>query len=690
MPHRLALLGLAATLGTQPLAAQSRLPEMPGYEQWRRMTPLIQASVKSGALTVTWAPDGRTFEYSQDGRRFRYDVARRAAEDIGPVAAPRPGGPGGPGRGRQFTEAMSPDSSRKAFYRDRNLWLSDADGRNERQLTTDGSVERRIKNGGGSWVYGEELGQSTAMWWNPAGTKVAYYRFDESEVPDYLLQLDQTKLYSTIYTEAYPKAGFPNPVVDLFVYDLASGRTTRLDIRSGQPFADTTVGHYVYGIAWSPDGSELLINRTNRRQNIMELAACAPEGGACRVVVREEWPTGWVANSPTRQFLADGKRFLWASERTGFRNYYLYDLSGRLHATLTNHPFEAGAIVRVDERANALWYMARSGDNHMKMQLHRVGLDGRNDRRLTDPAFNHTASVAPDGRHVVVVSQTHRDAPTTRLLDATGRPVATLATSDLTRFDSLGLRRPELFTFKAADGTTDLHGLIQFPSNFDPSRRYPVLVSVYAGPATNGARETFAAPSPLTEFGFLVVSMDSRSAGGRGKRFLDQIYLKLSQVETDDQAAGIRSLRMRPYVDGSRVGIYGTSYGGTVSGMALLRHGDVFQAAASSAAVVDWRQYDTIYTERYMRTPQENPEGYDFADMSKYAAQLTGRLMIYYGSADDNVHPNNQMAFIKALQDARKSFEVMVGPDRGHSGINQERMMEFFIESLVLRPAPVP
>lgn len=688
MIRRPSLLVLLTTLAL-PLAAQSRLPEMPGYEQWRRVAPQINASVRSGALTVSWADDGRSFEYNRDGRRFRYDVARRTATDIG-AATTGPGFGGGPGRGRQFESAMSPDSSLKAFYRDRNLWLSNADGSNERQLTTDGSVEGRIKNGSASWVYGEELNQNTAMWWSPDGQRLAYYRMDETEVPDYLLQLDQTRLYSTIYTEAYPKAGYPNPVVEIFVHDLATGRTTKLDIRSGQPMRDEVVGHYVYGVEWSPDGTELLINRTNRWQNVMELAACAPADGACRTVVREEWPTGWVENSPTRRFLADGKRFIWASERTGFRNYYLYDLTGKPPVALTAHPFEVGAIVRVDERANALWYLARSGDNHMKVQLHRVGLDGRNDRRLTDPAWHHTASVAPDGRHIVVTSQTHRDAPVTRLMDASGRVLSEVATSDLARYDSLGLRRVELFTFKAADGTTDLHGMLHFPSTFDPTRRYPVLVSVYAGPATNGARETFTTPHPLTEFGFLVVTMDSRSAAGRGKRFLDQIYLKLSQVETDDQAAGIRALRSRPYVDGSRVGIFGTSYGGTVSGMALLRHGDVFQAAASSAAVVDWRQYDTIYTERYMRTPQENPEGYDKGDMSKYAASLTGRLMIYYGSADDNVHPNNQMAFIKALQDARKSFEVQVGPDRGHSGVNQERMMEFFIESLVLGAPVVP
>jgi dipeptidyl-peptidase-4 len=684
------LLPLALTfLLTLPAAAQSRLPQMPGYEQWRQVGGQISNAMQSGSITATWADDSRSFEFNRTGRRLRYDIARRTATDIGAATAGGGFG-GGPGRGRQFDSAMSPDSTFRALYRDRNLWIQNADGSGEVAVTTDGSVEGRIKNGSASWVYGEELNQNTAMWWSPSGQKLAFYRFDESDVPDYLLQLDQTELYSTLYTEAYPKAGYTNPGVELFVYDLATRRITRIDHRDGQPLSDDVVGHYVYGITWSPDGTELLVNRTNRHQNIMELAACAPETGTCRTVVREEWPTGWVENSPTRQFLADGKRFIWASERTGYRNFYLYHLDGRLLATLTNHPFEVANIVRVDERNNTLWYMARSGDNHMKLQLHRVGLNGRNDRRLTDPALTHTANVAPDGRHILVVSQTHRDAPVTRLLDATGRVLAAVAESDLTRYDSLGLKRVELFTFKAADGVTDLHGMLHFPSNFDPSRRYPVLVSVYAGPATNGARETFTLPHQLTEFGFLVVTMDSRSAAGRGRRFLDQIYLKLSQVETDDQAAGIRALRQRPYVDGSRVGIFGTSYGGTVAGMAVLRHGDVFQAAASSAAVVDWRQYDTIYTERYMRTPQDNPGGYDAGDMRKFVSGLNGHLLIYYGSADDNVHPNNQMQLIKALQDAGKSFEMQVGPDRGHSGVNQQRMMEFFIERLVMSPAMMP
>jgi len=671
-----------------PLNAQDRLRTMPGYARYQAMAAEIPGSVKLGALNVTWAEDGRSFEYVWEGTLYRYDVAARRATAVGapPQRSPM-GRRGGPERGRQYESAESPDGKLRAFYRDRNVWISDADGRNEFAVTTDGDEKTRVKYGTASWVYGEELRQTTAMWWSPSGQKLAFYRFDESGIKDYYLQLDQTKLQSRMDIEAYPKAGTPNPVVDVLVYDLGTRKTVKLDVRDGKPFDDDVVGHYVYGIEWTPDGRELLIRRTNRRQNVMELAACSPETTKCRVIVREEWPASWVENSPTMRFLSDGKRFIWASERTGFRNYYLYDLSGKLLATLTNHPFEVGPIQLVDEKAGVLWYMARSGDNHMKLQLHRVGLNGKGDRRLTDPAFHHTVMVAPDGKHFVDVAQTHDTPPVTRLMDANGKVVAELAKSDMTKFEQLGLQRVELFTFKAADGVTELHGMLHRPSNFDPNRKWPVLVSVYAGPGTNGARETFTLPHELTEFGFLVVTLDARSAGGRGKRFLDAIYQKLGQVEIDDLAAGVKALRERPYVDGDRVGIFGTSYGGYASAMALVRYPDVFHAASASSAVTDWRHYDTIYTERYMWTPQGNPDGYDAGSVMKYVDQLRGRLMIYYGTADNNVHPSNSMQLIDALQRAGKSFEVQVGPDRGHTAINRDRMMEFFIENLVLNRA---
>jgi dipeptidyl-peptidase 4 len=698
------------------IGAQDRLKSMPGYARYEKMAKEIPTAVKSGALSVTWK-DGQTFEYARAGKRYRYDVIVKSATEIGTAAELEPAGRGGrgagPARGRQVDSSESPDHKLKAFYRDRNLWLSDGSGGNEVAITTDGSEKARIKYGTASWVYGEELSQTTAMWWSPDSSKLAYYRFDEQKVPDYFLQLDQTKVQSTVDTEAYPKAGAPNPVVDLFVYDVAAKKTTRIDVRDGKPFDNSVVGHYVYHIAWTPDGTELLFNRTNRRQNILELTAANPSTGATRVVLREEWPTGWLENNPAMLFLKDGKRFVWESFRNGWTNLYLYDLRGKLITPLTTHTtFEVGNVLRIDEPAGVVFYTARDGDNYLKLQLHRVGLDGKGHKRLTDPAFHHTvgscmpggagrgaggASVAggascgfsPDGKYFVDVYQTHDTPPSTRLVDAaSGAVVAELAESDVTKYAELGLKKAEMFTFTAADGKTTLRGTIQFPSTFDPSRKYPALVSVYAGPASasSTARETFITSSSTTEHGFLLVNLDSRAAPGQGKRLLDDVYMKLGQVEIDDMAEGVKSLWTRPYFDKARVGIYGSSYGGYASVMALLRHPEIFAAASASSPVTAWYHYDTIYTERYMWLPDENKAGYEAGSAMTYAKNLKGRLMLYYGTADNNVHPSNMMQLISALQQAGKSFDLQVGPDRGHSGINADRMMEFFIENLIVRP----
>jgi dipeptidyl-peptidase 4 len=706
-----------------PTAAQDRLKTMPGYQQYLKMTQEIPGAVKLGSVGVTWSPDGRSFDYSNDGKRYRFDVTTRKATEIGVAEAPAGRGgrgaggrgmPGAPERGRQFDSADSPDGKLKAFYRDRNLWISDAAGGGELAITTDGSEVNRIKYGTASWVYGEELGQRTAMWWSPDNRRIAYYRFDEKQVPDYHLQVDQTQIQSKDDVEAYPKAGAPNPIVELFVYDVASKKSTRMDVRSGKPFDNSVVGHYVYRVAWSADGTELLFNRTNRKQNVLEFAAANPDTGATRVIVREAWPTGWVENSPTMTFLKDGRRFIWESDRNGWSNLYLYDLSGKLIAPLTSHTgFEVGALLKVDEAAGVIFYTARDGDNYMKLQLHRVGLDGKKDARLTDPAFNHTIAgcmggatggggrggggfggagggcgISPDNAYFVDVYQTHDTPPATRLVDSTGKVVAELAKSDLTKYAQLGFKPAEMFTYTAADRRTTLHGLVQFPSNFDPSKKYPALVSVYGGPASasNTARETFVPPNSTAEYGFLILNLDSRSVPGQGKRLLDDVYLKLGQVEMDDMAEGVKALWSRPYFDKTRVGVYGTSYGGYSAVMSILRHPEVFSAASASSPVTAWYHYDSIYTERYMWIPQENKENYEKGSAMSYAKDLKGRLMLYYGTADNNVHPSNMMQLIKALQDGGKSFDVQVGPDRGHSGVNQDRMMEFFIENLIVRP----
>ena len=717
------VLPIAIALLQVGTSAQDRLKTMPGYAQYQKMQSQLPGAVRSGAVTVTWRADGKSFEYSHDGRRYRYDVAGRQATEMsggeteraGRGRGGRSGGQGTLERGRQYAFAESPDKRLRAQYSEatRNLVLVDLASGTETPITTDGGRDKRIKYGTASWVYGEELGQTTAMWWSPDSRKLAFYRFDETHVPDYFLQIEQTKLQSAVDTEAYPKAGAPNPIVDVMILDIATRKTITLDVRDGRPFDNAAVGHYVYRVSWSPDGRELLFHRTNRRQNVLELVAANPDTGTLRVVIREEWPTGWVDNTPAMVFLEDGRRFIWESERNGWRNFYLYDLNGTLLAPLTAHTaFEAAALIKIDEQAGVLFYTARDGDNHMKLQLHRVGLDGKGDVRLTDPKYHHTVGgclattgrrgggaaggvncgISPDNRHFVDVFQAHDIPASTRLVDATsGQIVSDVLAADVTRFRELGLRPAELFSYKSADGQTTLHGTIQFPSNFDPAKKYPVLVPVYGGPAasSNTPRETFVSPNPQTEYGFLVVNLDSRAAPGRGKRTLDQIYLKLGQVEIDDMAAGVRALASRPYVDAARVGMYGTSYGGYAAAMSLLRYPDVYAAASASSPVTAWYHYDSIYTERYMWIPQENRSGYEAGSAMTHARDLKGRLLLYYGTADNNVHPSNAMQLIAALQSAGKSFDVQVGPDRGHSGVNTDRMMEFFIEHLVLKPAAI-
>ena len=691
---------------------------MPGHEAAQRMARDAPSAITSAVLRVTWVNGGRAFEYERDGKRYRYDVSRQRASEID-ISSDQDAGREGRGRalnrealdrGRQFESTTSPDGVLKAFYKDRNVWLSSTGDTDARAITTDGSLSGRIKYGTASWVYGEELSQRSAMWWSPDSRKVAFYRFDERDVRDYYVALNQTQVQASLDTEAFPKAGTPNPIVDLYVYDVASRQSVRIDVRSGKAFDNAVVGHYVYRVSWSADGRELIFLRTNRRQNVMEVVAANPATGACRIVLREEWPT-WLVSEPRMVFLADGKRFIWESQRNGWNNFYLYDLSGRLIAPLTSSTtFEADKLVKVDEKAGLLFYTARDGDNPLKLQLHRVGLDGNGDRRLTDRAFHHTVGgcianlgsrpeqpgapgwcgISPDNAHFIDVYQRHDTPPATRLADASdGHIVSEIAKADASRLAVMGLQNAELFTFTAADGKTTLRGILQFPARFDPAKTYPALVSVYGGPeyGTLSARETFVAPNALAEYGFLILNLDSRAVPGLGKRTLDAIYQTLGQPEIDDIAEGVKALWTRPYVDKSRVGIFGTSYGGYASVMELLRHPEVFAAAASSSPPTDWRNYDTIYTERYMWIPQENTAGYDAGSAMTYAKDLKGRLLIYYGTADNNVHPSNSLQLIKALQDAGKSFEVQVGADRGHSPVNQDRMMEFFIDNLIVRPA---
>jgi dipeptidyl-peptidase-4 len=457
----------------------------------------------------------------------------------------------------------------------------------------------------------------------------------------------------------YPKPGDPNPVAKLEVYDLASGKRTPVDVG---PSAD----QYVYGVRWSPKGDALLWFRAPRRQDMVELMVTDPATGASRALITERQDS-WQENSPTIRFLEDGSRFLWESESNGHSNWELWHLEkGRL-ARLTDDPWVAESIVEVDERAGWVYYMARSSPTAICSQLHRAKLDGSARERLTPGDLHHSSvHVAPDHSCFVSTCEFVDVAPSAALRSMDGRDLATLTKPVPDSLAKQGLEKPELIRCLAADGTTELYGILWKPPGFDPSKRYPLVVDAYGGPLIATVSPRFAGVDPDVGRGVLVARVDNRGTPGRGKAFEAATYLKLGGPDVDDQAVFVQELAKRPYVDGDRVAICGHSYGGYMALLAALRHPETFHVAVAGAPPTDWRQYDTIYTERVMRTPQENEAGYDAGSAIKLAGTLKGRVLLLHGMMDDNVHVANTFALADAWQSGNIPFEMQIFPKADH------------------------
>ncbi len=685
---------VGALLPAPACNAQDRLATAPGYGAYRKLMQDerdARFAVTQGAPTqFGWTADGKLLTYKMNGKSLKFDLATGAIGDASPEETTNPaqnGGRsgrnrgGGPGRGRQSTVEESPDKKFRAAYKDRNLSITEVATNAVTPVTTDGSAASRIKYGTASWVYGEELEQRTAFWWAPDSKSIAYYKFDESKVLDYITLSNQLAIQDGTEAEAYPKSGAPNPIADIYLYNVETKKSIRIDTRDGKPADNDTVGYYVYNVRWSPDGKELLFNRTDRKQKILDIAAANPASGMCRTIVHESNVDGYTENLPKVTFLADNHRFLVESSRSGFKNLYMYDLSGKMINQVTANSADLGDIVRVDEKLGQVFYTARDGDNAMKLQFHRVSLDGKGDKCLTDRSLLHTAMLSTDGKYFVDTAESHDKAPTESVIDYDGKVLKVLFTPDTSKIEALKIPAPEYIVCKAADGKTDLYGMLHKPIGFDPTKKYPLLISTYGGPTVEVVSERYGSPNSLTALGFLEASFDNRGTPGRGRAFEQATYNKLGVVDVDDQAACITFLKSKGFVDASRVGIYGTSYGGYASLMALLRHPEVYTAACAMSSVTDWRNYDTVYTERYMGLPQENTAGYNAGAAKTYAQDLKGKLMLYFGTADDNVHPSNSLQIIGALQRAHKGFEMQIGPDQGHTALNNDRMLEFFMDA---------
>ncbi len=630
------------------------------------------------------------FRYRTGRTWFEFDARKKSlVESVAPDAT-GPGGNrrGGPARGRQAASTTSPNGDWVASCDGYNVWLKQNSTGKTTPVTTNGSQSARIKFGTASWVYGEELGQREAMGFSPDNRYLWFYRFDESKVIDFPTLERQLEWQPSVSYEPYPLAGAPNPVVDVWVYDLQTGATTTVPVRPG-PF-DAGVGHLVYSIRWADTPGTLMFLRLDRIQSTSELCSYNMNSRALEVLDREHVEAGWVEPTGIQDYASGAVKgkMLLRSEASGFYNWFWLDLKKNQRAPITALPVDVQRLMRLDTGKKLLFFTAAGAKNPMRHQLWSVKFDGSGLRQLTSDDFYHSVSVSPSGDYFADIAETTYQAPKLSVAKSDGTVIKELARSVVPKtYENCA----EMMLVATSDGKDAVYVRVNKPVPFDPTKKYPVLMSVYGGPGLPSGQapaDRFATPNAINAMGFATIDVWGRGEEGRGRVFRQAIFRRLGQLEIDDMATAAMSARRFTWIDSTKVAIEGTSYGGYAALMSILRYPDVFAAACACSAVTDWRHYDSVYTERYMGMPDDNAEGYRLGAATTYASNLKGSLMLYYGSGDDNVHPTNTMQMIRALQRAQKFFEVQVGPDQGHSAVSRTRMMEFFTQRLGIAPPP--
>ena len=590
---------------------------------------------------------------------------------------------------------ISPDGKFVSFIRDHNLWLVNiADGK-ERAITRDGVEE--IRKGELDWVYPEELDIKTAYWWAPDSSAIAYLEMDERKVAQYPL-VDFASFEGKADMERYPPAGGANPVVHVFVAPVTGEQAKRMDTGS-------ETDQYIPRVNWLPDSKHVAIQRLNRAQTTLDLMIADAATGASRVALTER-DQYWINVSDDLRFLQDGQRFLWSSERSGYRHIYLYNLEGKELAQLTKGDWEVSAIEAVDEGAGLIYFTATE-KSPMERHVYRVGLDGSGFTRVTKEAGTHAVNFAPSagsppgvasstGASVSAFIDTYSNTmnpPRQDLLRPDGSRMAVLNENKVSELASYRLSPVEFLQVKSHDGLM-LNAWMIKPPNFDPHRKYPVLVYTYGGPhaqvVTNEwGRSTFLWHQLMAQNGYIIFALDNRGSAGRGHLFEEPIHFRLGAQELSDQRDGAAHLKSLPYVDANRMGIWGWSYGGHMTLHAMFEDGNDFKAGFAGGPVTDWHYYDSIYTERYIGLLQQNEEFYQASSPIEKVKQLRGKLLIAHGTGDDNVHFANTLALINELIENGKYVEVLPFPGRGHGVTDaparrllMERVTRFFLDNL--------
>ena len=576
---------------------------------------------------------------------------------------------------------FSPDGKWISFVRDSNLSVVNIATGETKAVTTGGSEE--ILKGQLDWVYPEELDLTTAYWWSPDSSKIAYYEMDERPVTRYPI-MDMSSLAGALEYTRFPQAGEANPIVRVGVVSIDGGETKWMDTG-----ADKDI--YLPRVQWLRDSRRVAIQRLNRAQNRLDLLFADAATGASQTILTDS-DKYWINLGDDLYFFSDNKRFLWTSERTGFRHYYLYDLSGKQLDQLTsgdwgitgNGGFGPGAESHptVDE-ARGLIYFTSNKDDVRGTQLYRLALQDKSLTRITREDGEHGVIIAPNASGFVDARSNAMTPPRQELYGMQGARVGVINENKVPELGEYNLSPVEFLDIPADDGTKLCASIIK-PPNFDASRKYPVLVNVYGGPQVQSVRNSwdgadFLWLEMMAQKGYIIFSLDNRGTYARGHAFETPIYHQLGKVELEDQLTGVKYLKSLAYVDPARIGIWGWSYGGTMTLEAMFNAANVFKAGVSVAPVSDWHLYDTIYTERYMGRPQDDASGYQNSSPVNQVAKLKGKLMLVHATGDDNVHFSNTSEVINELILAGKyPANLMIFPGRGHSMSDLPARIELF------------
>jgi dipeptidyl-peptidase-4 len=558
---------------------------------------------------------------------------------------------------------FSPDGKKLAYTKNKDLYVYDLTVYKETRLTLDASD--KIYNGYCSWVYMEEVlersSHYSAFWWSPDGNKLAYLRTDETDVPVFTLnRLDEPDgIHGLIEATPYPNPGDPNPKVKMGIADITTGKTTWVK-------TDYTVDQYIAWPFWTPDSKKLAIQIINRDQNVINIILADPATGDYTQIYNESRKT-WVEFHEDIYVMKNGSGFILRSYKTDWENLYYYAWDGKLISQLTNFNFRVTGIDRVDEDMKMVYFSA-TGPESTDSHAFRVGLNGKNPLQISTGDGSHKLSISPKGTFFIDTWSSITSPGSIIAYDKSGKKLKEIFKFEQPEDDPSKSSKPELVKIVTSDGLFNMPAIITYPVNFDPAKKYPVVFTIYGGPDFKNVTNRWQGnnPSWYSQNGIITFTVDHRGSGQFGKKGLDYLYRSLGKWEILDYEDAVKWLHTKSFVDTARMGITGSSYGGYMTCMALTKGADFWTYGFAGSSVTDWRLYDDIYTERYMDTPQDNPDGYKDGSALTFVKNYKGKLFLTHGDMDDNVHLQNSIYLISRMEDEGKTFEFMLYPEGRH------------------------